>query len=169
MIASRTLLQIQPSRDNNDLNFVGVYITNDDKVRCFHLISFFFHHFFFFLKLPTDYYHQAMNFHRKTASTIFMVVCDELSMQFCRETFMSNDNPEKDDTRVNRCSTDDAFDFALLASCNATIVSNEMGVLHALYNGGITTVHHPNSDSSYYIPFLMSEQMENWYAISVVV
>lgn len=121
-----------------------------------------------FSQLPTEYYHLAINFHRKNAATIFLVICDELSFSFCRELFENEKNPDKEDARISRRSSA-VFDFALMANCNATIVSNEMGLLHSLMSGGITTVFHPNSDSSYYVPFLMSEQMENWYAISVVV
>lgn len=84
----------------------------------------------------------------------------------CRELFENVKNPQKDDSRVIRKSTD-AFDFALMSNCNSTIISNEMGVLHALMNGGVTTVFH-HTDAEHYVPFLMSEQMENWYAINVV-
>lgn len=120
-------------------------------------------------QLPAEYYKQAMDFHRKNALTLFMVICDAESFTLCREMFEhKGKSTEKEDARISHRSND-PFDFALMASCNATIVSNEMGILHALMNGGITTVFRPNFDYSYSVPFLMSEQMENWYAISVAV
>lgn len=110
-----------------------------------------------------------MDFHRKNSLTLFIVICDAESFTLCRETFErkgKSSTADKEDARILHRSND-PFEFALMASCNATIVSNEMGVLHALMNGGITTVFRPNFDYSYNVPFLMSEQMENWYAISV--
>jgi hypothetical protein len=121
-------------------------------------------------QLPAEYYKQAMDFHRKNALTVFIVICDTESFNFCRETFehhgKSSAANKEDSARILHRSND-PFDFALMSSCNATIVSNEMGVLHALMNGGIATAFRPNFDYSYNVPFLMSEQMENWYAISV--
>lgn len=119
-------------------------------------------------QLPTEFYRQAVNFHRTNVASIFLVICDEQSFTFCRDLFQNEKNPDKEDARISRRSSA-VFDFALMANCNATIVSNEMGLLHALMSGGITSVFHPNSDESYYTPFLMSEHMENWYAISVAV
>lgn len=166
MVVSRTLLEIDSTRDN-DLNYVGVYITSDDKVRKKGKLMLFYSISSFFSQLPAEYYRQAINFHRKNAASIFLVICEE-PITFCRDLFENEKNPDKEDARISRRSSA-VFDFALMANCNATIVSNEMGLLHALMSGGITTVFQPNSDSSYYVPFLMSEQMENWYAINVVV
>jgi len=110
-----------------------------------------------------------MAFHRRDDNErnhIFMVICDIETMEFCQENFAS----EKDqtfDVRVLRAS-DPAYDFALLTSCNGTIVSNtDLGVLHALMNGGTTVVRRPEAkdEPEFYIPWLISEQMPNWYAI----
>lgn len=62
---------------------------------------------------------------------------------------------------------DQNFNFALMASCNHTIISNEVGVLHALYNGGEATVFNPDvdNDKNFYIPLLMAEELPSWYAI----
>lgn len=106
-----------------------------------------------------------MTFHRKGAEkTIFMIVCDLESLVFCQESF--DGKTSAGDVRIIRKSIDN-FDFALMSSCNATIVSNDMGVLHALMNGGETTVYkpEPTADPEYYVPWLMSEQMPNFYAI----
>lgn len=93
-----------------------------------------------------------------------MIVCDIESLMFCQETF--DGKKSLGDVRVIRKSMS-MFDFALLSSCNATIVSNDMGVLHALMNGGDTVVHRPEptGEPEYYVPWLISEQMANFYAI----
>lgn len=105
-----------------------------------------------------------MAFHRKNERTVFIIVCDLESLTFCQESFDGKD--AVGDARILRKSVD-VYDFALLSSCNSTIVSNDMGVLHALMNGGEATVHRPEAtaDPDYYIPWLMSEQMANFYAI----
>lgn len=105
-----------------------------------------------------------MAFHRKNERTIFMFICDVESLIFCEESFDGKD--AVGDARILRKSID-TFDFALMSSCNSTIVSNEMGVLHALMNGGVTTVYKPEAtnDPEYYVPWVISEQMANFYAI----
>jgi hypothetical protein len=164
MLVTKTIQEVEASREM-DVNFVGVYITADDKVSCCfplsiscrELVSTFF-------QLPLDYYERSMNFHRKNERTIFMVVCDIESWVFCKESFEGV--KAVGDARILRKSVD-TFDFALLTSCNATIVSNDFGVLHALINGGDTTVHRPEAtaDPEYYTPWLLSENLPNWYAI----
>jgi hypothetical protein len=105
-----------------------------------------------------------MSFHRKSERAVFVVVCDAETYLFCQESFDGKTAPG--DVRLLRKS-EAAFDFALLASCNSTIVSNDMGVLHALINGGDTTVYKPAETAApeYYVPWLISEQMPNFYAI----
>lgn len=65
-----------------------------------------------------------------------------------------------------RTSTD-VFDFVLMSSCNSTIISNDIAVLHALINGGTTVVYKPlaKDDPDFYIPWLVSEKMDNWHSI----
>ncbi|KAG5680809.1 hypothetical protein PVAND_010294 [Polypedilum vanderplanki] len=142
---AKTILQIETSRDD-DVNFVGVYIRSDDK-------------------LPPDFYQQAMNFHRKNGGPkIFMIICETQIFSFCRDIFEKKQ--KKADTRIMRKSSD-VFDFTMMANCNGTIISNEMGVLHALMNGGMTVVYKPDlkNDPQFYIPWLMSEKMHNWHVI----
>lgn len=93
-----------------------------------------------------------------------MVICDVESLTFCQESF--NGPKAGGDARILRKSVD-IFDFALMTSCNSTIVSNDMGVLHALVNGDDTTVHRPEAtaDPEYYTPWLLSVNLPNWYAI----
>lgn len=105
-----------------------------------------------------------MAFHRKNERTVFVVVCDVESLIFCQESF---DGPKAvGDARILRKSVD-TFDFALMTLCNSTIVSNDFGVLHALLNGGDTIVRRPEAtaDPEYYLPWLLSEALPNWYAI----
>lgn len=105
-----------------------------------------------------------MAFHRKTEQTVFIFVCDLESLTFCQESF---DGKEAvGDARILRKSID-MFDFTLLSNCNSTIISNDMGVLHALINGGDATVHRPEAtaDPDYYVPWLISEELANFYAI----
>lgn len=164
ILVTKTLQEVEASREM-DVNFVGVYITADDKVSCFspflmlpvpHVVASF--------QLPTEYYERSMNFHRKNDRTIFMIICDVESLIFCQENF--DGVKAVGDARILRKSVD-TFDFALMTSCNSTIVSNDMGVLHALLNGGDTTVHRPEAtaDPDYYTPWLLSENLPNWYAI----
>lgn len=105
-----------------------------------------------------------MTFHRKNEGAIFIFVCDLESLTFCQESFDGKD--AVGDVRILRRSTD-MFDFTLLSNCNSTIVSNDMGVLHALMNGGDATVYRPEAtaDPEYYAPWVISEQMANFYAI----
>lgn len=105
-----------------------------------------------------------MTFHRKNEQAIFIFICDLETLVFCQESFDGKDS--LGDVRILRKSTD-MYDFALLTNCNSTIVSNNMGVLHALLNGGETTVYRPEatSEPEYYVPWLISEQMANFYAI----
>jgi outer membrane lipoprotein-sorting protein len=93
-----------------------------------------------------------------------MIICDAETFMFCQESFDGQKAPG--DVRILRKS-DDMFDFALLSSCNSTIVSNDMGVLHALVNGGDTTVYKPEetAEPEYYVPWAISELMPNFYAI----
>lgn len=106
-----------------------------------------------------------MTFHRKTDRTIFVIICDAESLVFCQESFDGKD--AVGDARILRKSVD-TFDFALMASCNATIVSNDLGVLHALVNGGEATVFKPDAtgEPEYYVPFLISELMANFIALN---
>lgn len=105
-----------------------------------------------------------MAFHRKNERTIFMFICDVESLIFCEENFDGKD--AVGDVRILRKSID-VFDFVLMASCNSTIVSNDFGVLHALMNGGVTTVFKPEpfTEPEFYIPWAISELMANFYAI----
>ena len=105
-----------------------------------------------------------MEFHRKNNhNNIFIIICDIESLDFCQQ------NLEKgltSDVRVLRQSTQ-LFDFALMASMNQTIVSNDYGLLHAIINGGDTTVYQreSRSENPYNVAILMSEIIENWYPI----
>lgn len=174
LLVTKTILEVE--RDN-DLNFVGLYIMGEDKVSQFSKFPHNFHSissaFILFLstlchgKLPIEYYQHAMIFHRRTDSlrNIFVIICDAEMMKFCQENFEDQHNM-LDDVRLLRKSSD-YYDFTLMASCNATIVSNTLGVLHALINGGKTTVRHPgqSDEPDFYVPWLISEQIPNWYAI----
>lgn len=93
-----------------------------------------------------------------------MMICDVEILSFCQESFDGKD--AKGDARILRKSVD-TFDYALMSSCNSTIVSNEFGVLHALINGGDATVYkpEPTNDPDFYVPWLISEEMANFYAI----
>jgi hypothetical protein len=157
MLVTKTIQEVEM-----DVNFVGVYITADDKVSFFFLSCSKRCHIFF--QFAVEYYERSMNFHRKNDRTIFIVICDIESYIFCQESF--NGVKAVGDARILRKSVD-TFDFALMTSCNSTIVSNDFGVLHALLNGGDTTVHRPEAtaDPEYYTPWLLSEILPNWYAI----
>jgi hypothetical protein len=99
-----------------------------------------------------------------TKRNIFVVVCEPPKFTFCRETFLKNTTAY--DVHLTRKSMN-TFDFILMSTCNSTIVSNEMGVLHALINGGIAVTFKPGlkNDPQSYVPWLVSERMDNWYSI----
>lgn len=106
-----------------------------------------------------------MDFYRKNDKRrpIFIFVCDVETLAFCKESF--DGESAVGDARVLRKSSD-TFDIVLLAKCNASIVSNEMGALFALLNGGSTTVYYPpESEKIYYIPWLLSSKMSKWTAL----
>ena len=96
------------------------------------------------------------------SNPIFLVICDSSSLLDYENLFYSNSS----DVRVLR-EADQYFSFALMASCNHTIISNVVGVLHAIYNGGEATVFEPETedDKNFYIPLLMAQELPNWYAI----
>jgi hypothetical protein len=105
-----------------------------------------------------------MTFHRKKyKNVIFMVICDVETLTLCKDTFDNEKSPG--DVRILRTSNEN-FDFALLTSCNTTIVSNDNGALAGLLNGGITTVFHPEV-SLFSIPYLLSERISEWNSIAV--
>lgn len=174
-LVTETIQEIEVTREI-DINFVGVYITAEDKVSWVCKIYIKFNSISLFavlanrhvnsFQLPIEYYQSAMNFHRKNERTIFIFICDVETLTFCQESFGEQVKDAAGDARILRKSID-VFDFALMASCNATIISNEVGVLHALLSGGETTVHKPEitEEPDYYVPWLISEQMANWYAI----
>ena len=107
-----------------------------------------------------------MNYHQKnsTKRNIFVVICDQPKLVLCREIFLKNTTAV--DVHLTGKSMD-TFDFILMSTCNSTIVSNEMGVLHALINGGITVAFKPGlkNDPQSYVPFVISERMDNWHSI----
>ena len=69
--------------------------------------------------------------------------------------------------RVVKSTQDEAFNFALMASCNQTIISNTAGALHAIYNQGNATVFYPKFDyeRGFYIPLLMAKRLPKWHII----
>lgn len=108
-----------------------------------------------------------MAYHRKSnRNNVFIVICDIESLDFCQQNLEKGTGGLTSDVRVLRQSTE-LFDFALLASLNQTIVSNDYGLLHAIINGGETTVYQKEirSENPYNIAILMSEVIHNWYTI----
>lgn len=95
-----------------------------------------------------------------------MVVCEPQMLIFCRETFNRERFTALNDVHLVRRSTD-VFDFVLMTSCNSTIISNDISVLCALINGGITVAYKPpvTKDPQFYVPWLISEKMDNWNSI----
>ncbi|KAL7034969.1 hypothetical protein ACKWTF_008201 [Chironomus riparius] len=144
---AKTVSRIRGSHDDNNFNFIGVYIRSNDK-------------------LPPEYYTKAMNFHQKnsTKRNIFVVICDQPKLIFCREVFLKNTTAV--DVHLTGKSID-TFDFILMSTCNSTIISNGMGVLHAIINGGITVAFKPGlkDDPQSYVPWLISEKIDNWHSI----
>lgn len=107
-----------------------------------------------------------MDFYRKNDKRhqIFMVICDVETLTFCKESFNAEMNGGIDDVRILKKSYD-TFDLALLAHCNATIVSNEMGILHALLSGGAVTVYQPSLyDEPFDLPWIFKQHMTHWRA-----
>ena len=105
-----------------------------------------------------------MSFMRKEhVNPIFLVMCDPASIFDCENNFLTNST----DIRVLG-RTEEIFNFGLMASCNHTIISNNVGVLHAIYNAGVATVYEPevDDDKNFYIPLLMAQEISNWYAIA---
>ena len=108
-----------------------------------------------------------MAYHRKNnRNNVFLVICDIESLDLCQQNLEKGTGGLTSDVRVLRQSTE-LFDFALMASMNQTIVSNDYGLLHAILNGGVTTVYQTESRSEnpYNVAILMSEVIENWYTI----
>ncbi|CAO1403170.1 unnamed protein product [Diamesa serratosioi] len=145
LLVTKTVQEVEKVKD---VNFIGLYITSEEKI-------------------PVDYYLHAMAYHRKNShNNVFIVICDIESLDFCQQNLEKGNGELISDVRVLRQSTE-LFDFALMASMNQTIVSNEYGLLHAILNGGTTTVYQKEirSDNPYNVAILMSEIIENWFPI----
>lgn len=134
--------------DPDDATFVGLYIKADDTI-------------------PFDYYIRAIAFHLKQHKIpIFIIICDSLKMNKCEQEFrQKNKFPESVIYLTD--TMDREFDFALMASCNHSIVSNSQGALTALINGGTTVVYGDSGDisKSVRLPWLFSLELDNWYPI----
>ncbi|XP_055587079.1 uncharacterized protein LOC129739622 [Uranotaenia lowii] len=127
--------------------FVGIYIQRDDE-------------------LPFEYYYRAVAFQRKLHSVrlIFLVICEDPQGAICQKL-----NAPKEEIHIllSAAGTNPALEFALMVACNHTIISNHMGIFHALANGGDVVVyeHEDAISRGHYLPWLMATEMGNWYML----
>lgn len=91
-------------------------------------------------------------------------MCTDESIEYCTEFFQTNTAA---DIHVTQAHTDYlAFDIATLSYCNHTIVSNDIGLIPAIINGGVTIVYdNQHSNSVNYLPLIFANEMHNWYVI----
>lgn len=111
------------------------------------------------IQAPSAFYLKAMEAFRKILQLpIFIVLCSIENRHFCRTTFIV------DDTRLimhGETNSTEIQNFALMSKCNHTIVSNNINVLSALINGGMTIYR--NIETQYYIPRKYGKKLSNWY------
>lgn len=89
---------------------------------------------------------------------VFIVLCSIDNRHFCRTNF------NVDDTRLilmGQQNSTEIENFVLMSKCNNTIVSNNLNVLSALINGGMTIYR--NTRTAYYIPRKYGLKLSNWY------
>lgn len=89
---------------------------------------------------------------------VFIVLCSIENRHFCRTNF------NVDDTRLITMGMQNSTEiqnFVLLSKCNHTIVSNNINVISALINGGMTIYR--NIKTPYYIPKKYGQKLTNWY------
>lgn len=96
-------------------------------------------------------------------------MCDTPKPADCMNLLKSATSIANIKFRIVKRTQDEAFHFALFASCNQTIISNTAGALHAIYNHGNATVFRPNLnyERTYYIPLLMSKELSKWHVIKL--
>lgn len=137
--------KIRPE-NRSGVEFVGIYIRQDDL-------------------LPFDYFYRAITFQRKLhyARLIFVVVCEEPQGKLCKQIHAPQEEVYVQPMKDN----DPGFDFALMSLCNHTIISNHMGIFHALNNGGDVVVYEFEATDSrvHYLPWLLANELDSWYML----
>lgn len=137
--------KIRPDNQSG-VEFVGIYIRRDDF-------------------LPFDYFYRAITFQRKLhfSRLIFVVICEEPQGKLCKKI-----NAPQEEVYVQPMKVDDpGYDFALMSLCNHTIISNHMGIFHALNNGGDVVVYEfEETDARIrYLPWLLANDLDSWYML----
>lgn len=134
------------SDNQSGVEFVGIYIQRDDF-------------------LPFDYFYRAIAFQRKLhfARLIFVVICEEPQNKLCKRIHAPEEEIYVQPMKMN----DPGYDFALMSLCNHTIISNHMGIFHALNNGGDVVVYEfEDMDVRIrYMPWLLANEMDSWYML----
>ncbi|XP_062541470.1 uncharacterized protein LOC134209505 [Armigeres subalbatus] len=137
--------KIRPDNESG-VEFVGIYIRVDDS-------------------LPFDYFYRAITFQRKLhfARLIFVVICEDHQSKLCKRIHAPEEEIYVQPTKAN----DPAYDFALMSLCNHTIVSNNMGIFHALNNGGDVVVYEfeDTDERIHYLPWLLANELDTWYML----
>ncbi|XP_058443436.1 uncharacterized protein LOC131425510 [Malaya genurostris] len=134
--------------NTSEVEFVGIYIRREDR-------------------LPFDYYYRAITFQRKlhAAMLIFVVACEDPEGNLCSKI---NAPAEEVYVHSSRETSDSGRDFAMMSLCNHTIVSNEVGIFHALNSDGDVVVYEFSepSENVRYIPWLVANELNRWYMLS---
>lgn len=131
----------------SDAEFVGIYIRRDDL-------------------LPFDYYYRAIALQRNLhgGRLIFVIVCEEPQGKICQKLHAPSEQVYVQQSKLD----DPGHDFALMSLCNHTIVSNQMGIFHALNQAGGEVVvyefEEPDARDRY-LPWLMANEMDTWYML----
>ncbi|XP_065084779.1 uncharacterized protein LOC135706990 [Ochlerotatus camptorhynchus] len=137
--------KIRPTNQSG-VEFVGIYIRRDDF-------------------LPFDYFYRAITFQRKLhyGRLIFVVICEEPQGKLCKKI-----HAPLEEVYVQPMKADDpGYDFALMSLCNHTIISNHMGIFHALNNGGDVVVYEFEEVDARirYLPWLLANELDSWYML----
>lgn len=76
-----------------------------------------------------------MDYHRRRLSGVFfVVVCHDIFSEVCRESFTDSD------VHITGSRSEAEDHFALLSTCHANIVSDELSFFAALMNDGETAL-----------------------------
>ncbi|XP_019531944.2 uncharacterized protein LOC109422982 [Aedes albopictus] len=139
-------VKIRPDNQTG-VEFVGIYIQLDDS-------------------LPFDYFYRAITFQRKLhfARLIFVVICEDPQSALCERIHAPKEEIYVQPMKANN----PGYDFALMSLCNHTIISNHMGIFHALNNGGDVVVYEfEQTDVRIrYLPWLLANELDSWYMLA---
>ena len=108
-----------------------------------------------------------MDLHRKFhENIIFIITCDKNKKIYYYNLLINTNEYSYEDIIIYEHNKIKSH-FVFISLLNHTIVSNNLGTIGALMNGGDTIVYkykNLNTNENY-LPSIISEEISNWYSI----